>query len=259
MFRRKNSADDSGLESKSRHKIGGFDNISSIFKGNSGHSDIESESMMESSVEEPLLIPESDLPKPSTSKVVQLIQEVQKLNDRTIIPFIDYNEGRIFYPILSKQNKTLALGYVVAGIIECVLFLITVISILTLLTLSKNYVYAGAPDNSYFQSSGILLIAVRDWAFNIFWPISIGLATLILYYLLYQSELIPRWFSIWGLFGGVAATAGGLLSYFGVIGTLSVIYNVLLLQIAIQELVMAVWLIVRGFNLSAKVVSSETN
>ena len=156
--------------------------------------------------------------------------------------------GIVFYPILSKQNKTLALGYVGAGIIECIFFLMTVITVLTLLTLSKNYVNAGAPDNSHFQSSGILLIAVRDWAFNILWPISIGLATLILYYLLYQSELIPRWFSIWGLFGGAAASAGGLLSYFGAIGTLSIIYNVLLLQIAIRELVMAVWLIVKGFN-----------
>ena len=156
--------------------------------------------------------------------------------------------GIVFYPILSKQNKTLALGYVVAGLIACILFLITVITVLTLLTLSKSYVNAGAPDHSYFQSSGMLLIAVRDWAFNILWPISIGLATLILYYLLYQSELVPRWFSIWGLFGCVTASAGGLLSYFGVIGTLSITYNVLLLQIAIQELVMAVWLIVKGFN-----------
>ena len=156
--------------------------------------------------------------------------------------------GIVFYPILSKQNKTLALGYVVAGIIECILFLITMIAVLTLLTLSKNYVNAGAPDNSHFQSSGILLIAVRDWAFNILWPISIGLATLLLYYLLYHSELIPRWFSIWGLLAGLAASAGGLLSFFSAIGTLSIIYNVLLLQIAIQELVMAVWLIVKGFN-----------
>ena len=156
--------------------------------------------------------------------------------------------GIVFYPILSKQNKTLALGYVVAGIIECIFFLITVITVLTLLTLSKDYVNAGAPDNSHFQSSGILLIAVRDWTFNILWPISIGLATLILYYLLYQSELVPRWFSIWGLLGCVTASAGGLLSYFGLIGILSITYNVLLLQIAIQELIMAVWLIVKGFN-----------
>jgi len=164
--------------------------------------------------------------------------------------------GIVFYPILSKQNKTLALGYVVAGIIECVFFLITLIAVLTLLTLSKNYVNAGVPDNSYFQSSGILLIAVRDWAFNILWPISIGLATLILYYLLYQSELIPRWFSIWGLLGGVAASAGGLLSFFSLIGTLSIFYNLLLLQIAIQELVMAVWLIAKGFNPSAILTDS---
>ncbi|MFQ5497289.1 MAG: hypothetical protein ACE5DU_05320 [Nitrosopumilus sp.] len=105
MFRRKNSTDESGLESKSEHKIGGFENISSIFKGNSNDGEIESESTLESPTEDSLLIPESDLPRPSTSKVVQLIQEAQKLKDRTIIPFIDYNEGRIFYPILSKIGE----------------------------------------------------------------------------------------------------------------------------------------------------------
>ena len=51
MFRKKNPGNDSGFETKSRHKIGGFDNISSIFKGNSD--EIESESVIESSVEEP--------------------------------------------------------------------------------------------------------------------------------------------------------------------------------------------------------------
>ena len=159
--------------------------------------------------------------------------------------------GIVFYPILSKQSKTLALGYIGAGFIECVLFIITVIAVLALLSLSKDYVNAGAPEYPVFQSLGILLMAIRDWAFNILWSTSIGLATLILYFLLYQSELIPRWFSIWGLLGGAAASVGGLLSYFGVIGTLSITYNILLLQIAIQELVMAIWLIVRGFNPSA--------
>lgn len=154
----------------------------------------------------------------------------------------------VFYPILSKQNKTLALGYVLAGIIECALFLITVIAVLTLLTLSKNNVISGALENTFIQSSGILLLTVRDWAFNILWPITIGIATLILYTLLYQSELIPRWLSIWGFLGSAGAFAGGFLGYFGVIGTLSIIYNVLLLQIAVQELVMAIWLLARGFN-----------
>ncbi len=66
---------------------------------------------------------ESDLPKPSTSKTVQFIQEVQKLEDKTIKPFVDYNEGRLFYPILSKieeakDNITYLDGLVSDGILE---------------------------------------------------------------------------------------------------------------------------------------------
>lgn len=155
------------------------------------------------------------------------------------------------YPILRKQNMALALSYVGARLIECVLFIITVLSVLTLLTLSEEYVKAGAPVDSYFSSLGVVLLGVRDWAFNVFWPIVLGLAALIFYYLLYQSKLIPRWLSIWGYFGAVSALAGGVLSYFGFIGTLSTIYNLLLLQIALQEVPLAFWLIIRGFNPSA--------
>jgi nitrite reductase/ring-hydroxylating ferredoxin subunit len=49
---------------------------------------------------------ETDIVKPSTNKAVKLIQEVQKLEDRTIKPFVDYNEGLLFYPILSQIGET---------------------------------------------------------------------------------------------------------------------------------------------------------
>ncbi len=74
-------------------------------------------------IEEPILMSESDLPQPSTSKTVQFIQEVQKLGDRTIKPFVDYNEGHLSYPILSKigedkDNITYLDGLVTDGILE---------------------------------------------------------------------------------------------------------------------------------------------
>ena len=102
MFRKKTN-ENSKLESKPGHKIVGLDNISSIFKGNSNESKIEPK--IEKLIEESTRIDDSDSPKPSTSKAVKLIQEVQKLKDRTITPFVDYNEGLIFYPILSKIGE----------------------------------------------------------------------------------------------------------------------------------------------------------
>ena len=56
----------------------------------------------------------------------------------------------VMYPILRKQNEALALGYVAARIVEGVLFIVAVLAILTLWTLSQKFVEAGAPDASYF-------------------------------------------------------------------------------------------------------------
>ncbi len=144
----------------------------------------------------------------------------------------------VIYPILKKHNEALALGYVGARIVEGVLFIVAIITILTLLTLSQEFVKAGAPDASYFQTLGDLLLAVRHYAYNVLWPITLGLGALMFYYLLYQSKLIPRWLSVWGLIGATLfpASFGG---------------GALVLPLVVNEMVLAVWLIVKGFNSSA--------
>ena len=109
----------------------------------------------------------------------------------------------VMYPIFKKQNEALALGYVGARIVEGVLFIVAVLAILTLWTLSQDYVKVGAPDASYFQTLGELLLAVRYWAYNVLWPVTLSLGGLIFYYLFYQSKLIPRWLSVWGLIGAL--------------------------------------------------------
>jgi len=121
MFRKKSTRDDISLEVKPEPKLSNFGNISSIFKGNSESSDAESESKVHSINEYVPL--DADVIKPSTNKAVKLIQEVQKLEDRTIKPFVDYNEGMLFYPILSKigemqDNVTCLDDLVSDGILE---------------------------------------------------------------------------------------------------------------------------------------------
>jgi len=104
MFRKKTNQVDDKLEANSEHKLSSLESISSIFKNHSD--DIEKEPIVEVPLTEEFTgISENDLPKHSTSKSVQLIHEVQKLEDRTIKPFVDYNEGRLFYPILSKVGE----------------------------------------------------------------------------------------------------------------------------------------------------------
>jgi hypothetical protein len=150
----------------------------------------------------------------------------------------------IMFPIFKKQNEGLALGYVVARIFEGFFDAVMAISLLLLLTLSREFVKAGAPVASYFQTSGTLLQAVYDWS-SVPENFPYGLGALILNYMFYKSKLVPRWLSGWGLVGGTLMFAMGLLRMFG-----HSVY-VLALPILLNELVLAVWLIVKGFNSSA--------
>ena len=156
----------------------------------------------------------------------------------------------VIYPILRKQNEALALGYVGARIVEGVLFIVAILTILALLTLSQEFAKAGAPDASYYQTLGDSLLAVRYYAYNVLWPITLGLGALMFYFLLYQSKLVPRWLSVWGLIGAPLFPVSWL-SLFG-----STISGPFLLPLVVNELVLAVWLIVKGFNLSA--IASES-
>jgi len=156
----------------------------------------------------------------------------------------------MMFRILKQHNESIAVGYVGFRSIECAIFVVSVISTLSLLPLSQEYVKAGAPDASYFQALGTLLLAGREWAILVGVGIVFSSGALMFYYLLYQSKLIPRFLSVWGLIGATLSLAAGLLGMFG-LSTSSTIAYFLNLPIWVQEMFLAVWLIVKGFNPSA--------
>jgi hypothetical protein len=152
--------------------------------------------------------------------------------------------GVVMYPILKKYVESLALAYVGFRLVEGILIVVASISLLSLLTLSQEYV-GGSLDASYYQASGTSLLALQDWSFVIGTMIFLGLGGLPLYYLLYQSRLVPRWLSAWGIIGAASVLLYGLLWLFGISA------DVLAAPIGVQEMVFAVWLIVKGFDTSA--------
>jgi hypothetical protein len=152
----------------------------------------------------------------------------------------------VLFPILKKHSEALAVGYVGSRIIECAILVVGDISLLSLLTLSQEFVKAGAPATSYFQTLGTLLLAASDWTFLLGPGIAFSITALILNYLLYQSRLVPRFLSVWGLIGATMLFAYDVLQIWG--------FNlplIVALPIALQEMFFAVWLIVKGFNPSA--------
>jgi Domain of unknown function (DUF4386) len=161
----------------------------------------------------------------------------------------------LMFPILRKHNEALALGYVVfRGGLETVTYLAIATSWLLLVPLGQVYARAGALDAINVQALGTFLLEAKEIGSIL--AIVFCLGALIFNYLLYQTELVPRWLSGWGLIAIVPYLAAGLLSMFGIINALSPIYATLNLPLALQELVLAVWLIVRGFNSSATVLKT---
>ena len=164
----------------------------------------------------------------------------------------------MLHPVLKRFSETLALGYVAARLVEGVIFVVVgVVALLSLLTVGREFAEAGSPDISFFRTVGATLVAAHDWAYALGGRIVFSLSALILNYALFQSRLIPRFISGWGLIGSLLLLAGGLLDMFGVFSRSSTLQVVSFLPIALQEMVFAVWLIVKGFNPSA-IVSLTT-
>jgi hypothetical protein len=158
----------------------------------------------------------------------------------------------MLFPLLRKFNEVLAMGYVVfRGALETALYIGLTVSWLVLIVLSQEYVQAGAPAGSYFKTLGTLLLAGHE-TLNTLLIIVFSLNALMLYTVFYQSRLIPRWISIWGFIAILLHLITAFLLLFGLVESSDtstlLAFNFLIL---IQEMVMAVWLIVKGFNPTA--------
>ena len=77
------------------------------------------------------------------------------------------------------------------------------------------------------------------------------------YLLLYRSRIVPRWIAVWGLVAIVFYVAADLLAMYGVIGADSTEQVAMFMPMAVQEMVLAVWMIARGFRPAAVSTMSE--
>jgi len=154
------------------------------------------------------------------------------------------------YPVLRLFNPTLALGSVVARVVENVVILIGTLSLLALLTVSQQA--AGSTDPSSFQATGDALVAVQEWASPDFVAgLAFVVGTFLYSYVMYRSRLVPRWLAGWGLLGAVLALVAAVYIGFTQDFGFTTVSSVLMAPIGLQEMVLAVWLIIKGFNLSA--------
>jgi hypothetical protein len=160
----------------------------------------------------------------------------------------------LLYPIFKKHNEVLAFGSVLfRGILEAICEMLLAISFFLLLTVGGIYGKAGAADAANLQILSSMLVAAGEWI-QMIGGIVFSIGTLMIFILFYQTRLIPRWLSAWGLIGAVLYFSAKIVSMFGPLHTAPLIESgigQLMIPTAIQEMVFAVWLIVKGFNRDA--------
>lgn len=106
----------------------------------------------------------------------------------------------LLFPVLERFNRFIAIDYLAARVMECLLLITGVVVYFLLIILSRNFVDAGSPGNSHFQTLNTLLIEARYGTYHIA-MILLGIASMMFCYLFYRSALIPRLISITGLIG----------------------------------------------------------
>lgn len=150
----------------------------------------------------------------------------------------------LLYPVLRREHAGLALGYIGARTIEGVLVLVGALSVLALVTLSRDQAEAvGAPP------LGEVLAATYDWSYRLGPMLFFSVSALILYPMLLRARLVPAWLSVWGLVGGLLLLARTVAEMYGADPS-GLAQGLLAAPIGINEMVLALWLIIKGFTLT---------
>jgi hypothetical protein len=151
------------------------------------------------------------------------------------------------YPAVKRVHPTLALGSLIFRSIEAVLYAVAAVSLLSILPLGQESSTAGPDSQAPIQAIADSLLSMRDHS-TLAGIFAFSCGALMYYIAFYRSRLVPRWLSGWGIVGVVSMMIASFTALFSdnpITG-----YTTLILPIAVQEMVLAFWLLFKGFDLS---------
>ncbi len=154
------------------------------------------------------------------------------------------------FPIVKRQNESIALGYVAGRVLEAVVIVVGIISILSVVTLRQDFAGATGANAASLLVAGKSLVVIHNWTFLFGPSLAIGVNTLLLAYLMFTSRLVPRLLPVLGLIGGPLIFAAGTAEMFGLFQQVSAWGAIAAIPVTAWELSLAIWLIVKGFKVS---------
>lgn len=151
------------------------------------------------------------------------------------------------YPVVSRHNRALAMGYVGLRTLEAGIIVTGIVSLLAVVSLQHD-VAGTAASATALTTVGKALVAVHNWTFIIGPGLVCGLNTVVIAYALYRSKLVARFIPVLGLIGGPLVFAANVAGMFGVprhdLG-------VCVVPVFAWEVSLAIFLITKGYRSTA--------
>ena len=156
----------------------------------------------------------------------------------------------VLFPVLRRVDEVLATGYlIIRGAVETATYVIVAIAWLLLVPLADTM--SAGPGTASPAGVRLGTLVIDSDGASVIMSLVFCLGAALFYVLLYRSRIVPRWITLWGLVGIPLYVAAYLLAMYGVVGINSSAVNLLSLPLAVQEMVLAVWMIARGFRPAA--------
>lgn len=153
----------------------------------------------------------------------------------------------VLFPVLRRVDEVLALGYlIVRGALETVCYILLAVGWLLLVPLGD--VMSAGPGTASPAGERVGDLVINSDAATAVLTLVFGIGVVIFYSLLYRSRIVPRWMTLWGLIAVPLYVAADL---YGVIGATLAAQDLMQMPLALQEMVLAVWMIARGFRPAA--------
>lgn len=153
------------------------------------------------------------------------------------------------FPVVRRQNESLALGFVTSRMFEAAVIAIGVVSLLAVVTLRQAG--TSGTDHSSLITAARALVAVRDWTFLIGPGRVPAINALLLGYLLFRPRLVPRFIPLMGLIGAPLLLISAITTMFGINDQVSVLSAVATRPIFLWELSLGLYLTFKGFKPAA--------
>ncbi|MBO0870844.1 MAG: DUF4386 domain-containing protein, partial [Micromonosporaceae bacterium] len=160
------------------------------------------------------------------------------------------------FPIVRRQNESMALGVVGLRILEAGAIVAGLISLLAVVSL-RDAAAAGA-DRAARVAIGQALVAFHDWTFLIGPNLALSVSTMLLAYLVFRSHLVPRWIGALGMAGGTLIFIAAIGELFGLFDQVSIWGFVLAVPVFAWELSFAFWMIIKGFRPSSPILAQSS-